>query len=458
MSTTTSPSPGSGAATSTHRTSPSIVRTARIRALPPVACSGDHGCSRRPDRTYDPAMANGERLDLLDGGFYVSDPYPTYAWMREHEPFYWDPHNELWGVSRYDDIVTIERDKERFTNSGNEKGGYRPNIRADSSIIGLDDPHHTVRRNVVSRRFTPRAAGDWEEHVREVVTDLLDGLAETGEAEVVSQLAAPLPAQMIGLLLGFPHDSWPKLKEWSERTIALGGGPRYHDEDGVLAVFEFTEAVVDVYERTRAERAGGGCPADSVMDVWVDKEVEGLGEYPFGLDQIIPDCLLLLDGGAETTRTVIARTLVELTRRPDQFQLLVDGADLTVAVEEFIRWVTPIHNMCRIATEDVEFGDVTVGAGQQVVLMYSSANRDPAHFDDPESFEVTRQPNHHLAFGHGTHFCLGAALARLEIRVFFEEFVRRFRNPRLAPGTEPVEMPNAFVHGLREAHLVVDPT
>ena len=208
---------------------------------------------------------------------------------------------------------------------------------------------------------------------------------------------------------------------------------------------------------TRAERAGGGCPADSVMDVWVDKEVEGLGEYPFGLDQIIPDCLLLLDGGAETTRTVIARTLVELTRRPEQFQLLADGADLTVAVEEFIRWVTPIHNMCRIATEDVEFGDVTVGAGQQVVLMYSSANRDPVHFDDPESFEVTRQPNHHLAFGHGTHFCLGAALARLEIRVFFEEFVRRFRNPRLAPGTEPVEMPNAFVHGLREAHLVVDP-
>ncbi|MCS5680472.1 MAG: cytochrome P450 [Acidimicrobiales bacterium] len=396
-------------------------------------------------------------LDLLDGDFYVNDPYPTYAWMRDHEPFYWDEVNELWGVSRYDDIIEVERDKFRFTNSGNEKGGYRPNIPADASIIALDDPHHTVRRNLVSRRFTPRAAGNWEDHVRGVVTGLLDGLAENGEAEVISQLAAPLPAQMIGLLLGFPHESWPQLKEWSERTIALGGGPRYHDEDGVMAVFEFAEACMNVYESTKSERSGGGCPVDTVMDVWVDREVEGLADYPFGLDEIISDCLLLLDGGAETTRTVIARTLVELTRCPDQFQALVDGADPVVATEEFIRWVTPIHNMCRVATEDIEIGGVTVGAGEQVLLMYSSANRDPAQFADPESFDVTRDPNHHLAFGNGTHFCLGAALARLEIRVFFEEFSRRFRNPRLAPGTEPVEMPNAFVYGLREAHLVVDP-
>ena len=360
-------------------------------------------------------------------------------------------------MSRYDDIIEVERDKFRFTNSGNEKGGYRPNIPADASIIALDDPHHTVRRNLVSRRFTPRAAGNWEDHVRGVVTGLLDVLAENGEAEVISQLAAPLPAQMIGLLLGFPHESWPQLKEWSERTIALGGGPRYHHEDGVMAVFEFAEACMNVYESTKSERSGGGCPVDTVMDVWVDREVEGLADYPFGLDEIISDCLLLLDGGAETTRTVIARTLVELTRCPDQFQALVDGADPVVATEEFIRWVTPIHNMCRVATEDIEIGGVTVGAGEQVLLMYSSANRDPAQFADPESFDVTRDPNHHLAFGNGTHFCLGAALARLEIRVFFEEFSRRFRNPRLAPGTEPVEMPNAFVYGLREAHLVVDP-
>ena len=227
-------------------------------------------------------MANPERptshrpfLDLLDGDFYVNDPYPTYAWMRDNEPLYWDEVNELWGVSRYDDIVTIERDKFRFTNSGNEKGGYRPNIPADASIIALDDPHHTARRNLVSRRFTPRAAGTWEDHVRGVVTGLLDDLAETGGAEVVSELASPLPAQMIGLLLGFPHESWPSLRDWSERTIALGGGPRYHNDDGIMAVFEFTEACMDVYESSRSKRSGGGCPADTVMDTWVDREVEG---------------------------------------------------------------------------------------------------------------------------------------------------------------------------------------
>jgi cytochrome P450 family 142 subfamily A polypeptide 1 len=154
---------------------------------------------------------------------------------------------------------------------------------------------------------------------------------------------------------------------------------------------------------------------------------------------------------------VIARTLVELARRPDAWARLRAGADLTVAVEEFIRFTTPIHNMCRVATTDVDVAGVTVPAGDQVLLMYSSANRDPAHFDRPEDYDVGRQPNHHLAFGHGTHFCLGASLARLEIRVFFEEFVRRFSSLALAPGTEPVEMPNSFVYGLSEAHLILDP-
>ncbi|HIM85943.1 MAG TPA: cytochrome P450, partial [Acidimicrobiia bacterium] len=139
-------------------------------------------------------------VDLLDGDFYVDDPYTTYAWMRENEPVYWDGTNELWGVARYDDIVAIERDKHRFISSDKVKGGYRPNIPADPSIIGLDDPHHTVRRNLVSRRFTPRAARTWEDHIRRVVVGLLDEVATTGRAEVVSQLASPLPAQMIGLL------------------------------------------------------------------------------------------------------------------------------------------------------------------------------------------------------------------------------------------------------------------
>jgi cytochrome P450 family 142 subfamily A polypeptide 1 len=167
------------------------------------------------------------------------------------------------------------------------------------------------------------------------------------------------------------------------------------------------------------------------------------------------DSLLLLDGGAETTRTVIARALVELSARPHQWALLREGADAICATEELIRFVTPIHNMCRVATVDTTVGGHPVTAGSQLVLMYSSANRDPAHFADPEALDVTRQPNHHLSFGFGTHFCLGAALARLEIRVFLEELVRRVRRISVDPGAVE-EMPNAFVYGLRSVPVELD--
>ncbi len=390
-------------------------------------------------------------IDLLDGAFYCDDPYPVYAWMREHAPAYWDATNELWGISRYDDVVAIEKDKVHFVNSAQEPGGYRPNIPADDSIIGNDDPHHNVRRHLVARRFTPRAVTAWEPHVRNAASRLIDdALAHPGEVEIVGELAAPLPAMMIGHLLGFPDELWPELKSWSERSIALGGGPRYHDQDGIEAVFEFTAACIELYERRRADRT------DDTMSVWVEAEEQGLRDgTPFGIDQIVSDCLLLLDGGAETTRTVIGRTILNLATHHDQWTALRDGADLDVATEEFIRYVTPIHNMCRVATVDTPIGGETVLAGQQVVLMYPSANRDPAHFDDPERFDVTRRPNHHLAFGFGTHFCLGAALARLEIRIFFEELLSRVASLEVI-GT-PVDQQNAFVYGLTEAHVAFTP-
>src|SRR5215203_2709521 len=185
------------------------------------------------------------------------------------------------------------------------------------------------------------------------------------------------------------------------------------------------------------------------MTVWTNAESDG---EPIGLDPVISDCLLLLDGGAETTRTVIARTILQLAARPDQYQLLRDGADMTVATEEFIRWVTPVLNMCRVATRDYEIGGETVREGQQVVLMYPSANRDPEHFDDPERYDVTRTPNHHIAFGFGTHFCLGAALARLEIRMFFDEFVRRVSAINVVRGSVDF-LPNAFVNGVNRAEV-----
>ncbi len=382
-------------------------------------------------------------IDLLDGDFYINDPYSTYSWMRDNDPAYWDAINELWGISRYDDIVEIERRKDVFINSDQVKGGYRPNLPADQAIIGLDDPLHSLRRNLVSRRFTHKAVADKEQAVRDVVTGLLDAALAKGSVEVIQELASPLPALMIGRLLGFDDADWPKLRDWSERTIALGGGPRYFNDDGMNAAIEFAVAAGELYEQKKL------CPMDDLMSMYTTAEIPG---YEFGLNEAVSDALLLLDGGAETTRTVIGRTLLNLHANPHQWSLLKDGADLTVAVEEFIRYVTPIHNMCRVAARDYDLHGTTIPAGNQVLMMYSSANRDPAHFTDPEVFDVARTPNHHIAFGFGTHFCLGAALARLEIRTFFEEFIRRVDSFEIVAGSVEA-LPNAFVFGLNSARI-----
>jgi len=398
--------------------------------------------------TEIPGYGDGP-IDLLRGEWYAGGAWPTYEWMRANDPVYWDPVNELWGITKYDDIVEIEKAKDVFISSDTKKGGYRPNLPADPSIIGLDDPIHTKRRKLVNRGFTPRTVLRWEDHINQTITSLLDAAqakGPDGRIEVITELAAPLPAQMIGLLLGYPNEMWPKLKEWSERTIVGGGGPRYATDDVVMAAFEFAGACAELYEEKQR------CPADDIMTVWTTAEIDG---EPIGLDPVISDCLLLLDGGAETTRTVIGRTILELAQRPDQWQLLKDGADMEVATEEFIRWVTPVLNMCRVATRDYELRGKTIKAGDQVVLMYQSANRDEEHFANPQVYDVTRDPNHHIAFGFGTHFCLGAALARLEIKTFFEHFVRRVERVDVVPGSVDF-LANAFVAGLNRAEIQLE--
>ncbi len=222
-------------------------------------------------------------IDLLDGDLYAGDPYATYAWMREHAPVYWDAGNELWGIARYDDIVEIEKAKDVFINSDQKKGGYRPNLPSDPSIIGLDDPLHTKRRKLVNRGFTPRTVLAWEDHIQATITGLLDAAATKDRVELIGDLAGPLPAQMIGLLLGYPHEMWPKLMEWSARTIVGGGGPRYADDDVIMAAFEFAGACAELYEEKQR------CPADDIMTVWTTAEIDG---EPIGLDPVISDCLL----------------------------------------------------------------------------------------------------------------------------------------------------------------------
>ena len=390
------------------------------------------------DTDHARELVESGTLDLLDGELYAGDPEPVYAYLRAHHPVYWDTTNELFGISRYRDIVEIEKDAATWVNSA----GYRPNIAADASIIGLDDPVHTERRRLVARRFTPRAVTSHAELVRTQVDDLIDVVATRGAAEVIAELAAPLPARMIGHLLGFPPDATDDLVRWSSTTIALGGGPRYFNDEGILAAAEFGGAALDVAADRR------GCPADDLMSIWTQAEIGGC---PLSDDDLASDALLLLDGGAETTRTVIANGIDAFIANPDQRELLRREPErTTVAVEELIRWTTPVLNMCRVASKDTSIGGVDVKAGQQVVLMYSSANRDEDIFEESQRFDITRHPNPHVAFGFGTHFCLGTSLARLELRIMFEQLVTRLDDWAYADEIGPRRLPNAFVRGITE--------
>jgi cytochrome P450 family 142 subfamily A polypeptide 1 len=383
-------------------------------------------------------------VNLLDGRFYAGDPYPTYRRLRDEAPIYHDAVNGVWGISRYHDVVEIEKNPARYTSSH----GSRPRLVGDVSSINNDDPLHQNKRRLVARRFTPRSVKTHEDQVRRVVTDLLDAVAPDGACEVVRDLAAPLPARIICEMLGFPSGLAAKCQQWSEVTMLSGGtyppdgGDPQPSEATMTAVLEFAAAALETLAARRRE------PRDDLISVWAHSEVE----FPDGTtrplddDEIVHEALLLLDGGAETTRTVIGTMCLELTRHPDQQARLADDPGVLgpTGVEEFIRWVTPILNMRRTATEDHDLGGQTIRAGDELLLMYGSANRDERAFDDPDRLDVTRAHNHHVAFGFGTHFCLGASLARLEIRVMFEELMRRVPGFRLAPGAEPAKVPSAF--------------
>lgn len=372
-------------------------------------------------------------INLLDPQFYV-DPWDAYRWLRDNSPVHWDPVHRLWGVSRYDDIVEVEKNWRRYSSLD----GSRPatDQRDDTSMINRDDPEHQQQRMLVARQFTPRAVKQLEDRIRSVVTDLIDDVIEKGRCEAVMDLASPLPAILIGEKLGFPGDMWPKLREWSEVTMYESGqnppdgSKQPMSERSQAAIMEFSMAMLDLIAQRRAE------PTDDLISLWCHTEQGG---RKWTDAEIISECLLLLDGGAETTRTVIGSIIRELALQPDQRQILLDapGALEDTGVEEFIRWVTPILNMRRTVTEDHEFRGQQLHAGDEVLLMYASGNRDDRVFGDPDRFDVLRTPNNHIGFGFGTHFCLGSSLARIEIRVMFEELLRRIPDWRLVPGTEP---------------------
>ncbi len=388
--------------------------------------------------------------DLLDPELYRTDPHDLWAWMRANEPLYRDEANGLWAVTRHADVLEVERNSAVFSSARGYRSWWAPE---ENSIIAQDDPGHVAQRRLVSDRFTPRAVRNQDEWVTATIDALLDDLeaaAGDGPVDVVDRLAAPLPCRLTARLLGLPEDRWRDIKRWSERLMRIDAAPTDGDAAAELfeAIGEFAQAVGAVLPEKQA------CPMDDLLSVWGNTDLHGPGGY--GPNRMIHECGLFIAGGAETTRTVISHGIRVLADHPDAWERMATDPDVvTTAVEELIRWVTPLNNFFRTALEDTTIGGRPVAEGDRIVLLYPSANRDEDVFVHPSTFDITRSPNPHVAFGHGTHFCLGANLARRELQNLFRELPRRFEPPVVV--TEPDVEPNIFARAVRSFRVELTP-
>jgi cytochrome P450 family 142 subfamily A polypeptide 1 len=328
----------------------------------------------------------------------------------------------------------------RHTDVFSSAQGSRPNQPTNPSMINQDEPRHGVLRRFISQGFTPRQLGKRSDQIRAIATGLIDAIAKRGECDFVQDVAAKLPLEMIGAFLGVPREDLGMLGHWSD-VMTLGSDEL--DEalipDVMQAFTDYTAYMPALCERKRRD------PGDDLISILVHAEVDGA---KLSDEELIHETLLLLVGGSETSRNVIGGAMELLSRHPDQKQALIDDPSLLPgAVEEFIRWHTPILNMKRTVTRDVELRGQSLREGDQVVMLYPAANFDERVFEAPGRFDVTRPKNPHLAFGIGVHFCLGASLARTQIRIVYEELLRRLPDMHVAQGFTPTYPPSSFVRG-----------
>jgi cytochrome P450 family 142 subfamily A polypeptide 1 len=394
-----------------------------------------------------PAVVDRLEVDLLDPELYRRDPHAAFTWMRANEPLYRDERNGLWAVSRHADLAEVERRSDVFLSGRGYRSWWAPE---EINIISMDDPAHQQQRRLVASRFTPRATRAHEPWLRERIDELLDAIAERRRVEIIDALAAPLPSRLIAMLLGFPEDRWRDVARWSEAIMRFDAAS--YDTEALIGLGTAIEQFVQLLGELTPSRRG--CPADDLLSVWVNADVHGRQGYSDR--RLLHETGLFIAGGAETTRTVIAHGLAVFADHPEQWDLLTASPELVPsAVEELIRWVTPLNNFFRTAAADTTIGGRPVAEGDRIILLYPSANRDEVVFDDPFRFDVTRSPNPHLAFGHGTHFCLGANLARFELQLLFGELTRRFQAP-VALGEPDVE-PNIFARAVRSFEVELTP-
>jgi|DewCreStandDraft_5_1066085.scaffolds.fasta_scaffold01940_2 cytochrome P450 len=374
----------------------------------------------------------------------IRDPHTYYARLRETDPVHWNERWKGWIITRYDDVVRLLRDHERFSSdrmasfiaelSPADRDRYHVLIEILSSwFVFRDPPFHTRFRLLTNKAFTPMSVERLRPRVRQIIHGLLDRVAERGHMEFIRDYAFPLPVTVICEYLGVPAEDHERLKEWSDETTQIFfmriNDPNRRDraQKGVQALTEYFYPLI--HERKRH-------PRDDFITALVHAEERGdlLSE-----DEVATVCALLMLAGHETTTNALANGLLALLRNRDQWERLrADPSLARTAVEELLRYDGVVKAMLRWAKEDVEVGGKTIKEGDRILLSLFGANRDPAKFPEPDRLDVARHPNPHVAFGHGIHLCLGAPLARLELHESFIALSQRFPDMRLA--VEPEEL------------------
>lgn len=394
-------------------------------------------------------LATGIDVDLADGRFYADGPAAreAYKWMRANQPVFRD-RKGLAAATSHQAVLDAERNPELFSSAG----GIRPDQPGMPYMIDMDDPAHLLRRKLVNAGFTRKRVMDRLPAIEALCDTLIDAVCERGECDFVRDIAAPLPMAVIGDMLGVLPEERDMLLEWSDDLV--GGLSSHVDELTVQKLMDtfaaYTAFTMDVIAKRRAE------PTDDLFSVLVNSEVEG---QRMSDDEIVFETLLILIGGDETTRHTLSGGTEQLLRHREQWEALVaDREKLPAAIEEMLRWTSPVKNMCRVLTADTEFHGTELHKDEKIMLMFESANFDESVFGDPEKFRIDRNPNNHLAFGFGTHFCLGNQLARLELSKMTTRVLERLPDLRLAEGAEVPLRPANFVSGPEAMPVVFTPT
>lgn len=398
-----------------------------------------------------------ETIDIISNDRYAKLGYPHAEWAllrREAPVWYCDRNVDLpfYALTRHEDIVAVSKRPDVFLNRPRLAvfPEFQPPAEGEEiahHLLNMDPPEHHAYRKLVSHRFTPRGLGRMKKDIDGITRRLLDEMAGDGserEGDFVERLSAPLPLQVLAELLGVPRDMWKTMFEWTNATI--GSADPEYQLPGETPQDAGTRARLSLFgyfaEFARERRRN---PKDDIASVLANAEIDG---KPMGDFNLLSYFFLVVVAGNETTRNAITGGMQALIAHPDQWQKLRSDPSLVeTAVEEIVRWVTPVIQFCRTPTEDVEIRGVKVPAGANLCLFYPSANRDESVFEAPDSFRIDRQPNRHIAFGIGEHFCLGANLARLELRVVLRHLVERLE---AIEQTGPIErLRSSFVGGIK---------